>query len=59
MTDYENAWETDEPKETEEMPTTDNTLYNVNDFNDGIADPTYINGIVDSSDFGIYPWGNS
>jgi len=29
------------------------------DHTDGIVDPTYINGIVDSSDFGIFPWGNS
>lgn len=26
---------------------------------DGIADPTYINGIVDCYDFGITPWGDS
>ena len=59
MTDYEDTWGTDEPEEIEEMPTTDNTLYNVNDFNEGIVDPTYINGIIDCSDLGIFPWGNS
>ena len=26
---------------------------------DGIADPTYIDGTVDCSDFGIFAWGNS
>lgn len=59
MIDYEDAWGIDEPEEIEEMQTIDNTLYNVNDFNGGIADPTYINGIIDCSDLGIYPWGNS
>lgn len=59
MTDYEDDWSIDEPEEIEEMQTTDNTLYNVNDFNDGIVDPTYINGIIDCSDLGIFPWGNS
>lgn len=59
MSDCENVWGTDKPEETEEMTTTDTTLYNVNDFNDGIVDPTYINGIIDCSDLGIYSWGNS
>ena len=35
------------------------TFNNVHDFNDGIFDPAYINDIVDCSDLGIYPWGNS
>lgn len=28
-------------------------------FDDGICDPTYINDIIDCSDLGIFPWGNS
>lgn len=59
MNNYEDAWGTDEPEETEEVSITDNTLYNVNDFNDGIVDPTYINDIIDCYDLGIYPWGLS
>jgi len=43
--------ESEQPKEE-----TFNTVY---DHNDGIADPTYINDMVDCSDLGIYPWGNS
>lgn len=53
-----NDWDTDEPQDPEEE--TDDTEPNeIIDQTDGIADPTYINGIVDSSDFGIFPWGNS
>ena len=37
----------------------DATFNNVNDFNDGIVDPTYVNDIIDCSDLDIYPWGNS
>lgn len=33
--------------------------FDVNDYNDGIVDPTYVNGIIDCSDLDIYPWGNS
>lgn len=52
------AWDTDEPQDPEEE--TDETgSTEIYDQTDGIADPTYINGIVDSSDFGIFPWGNS
>ena len=46
-----------EPEESEQS--NDETFNNVHDFNDGIFDPTYINDMVDCSDLGIYPWGNS
>ena len=45
-------------QEKSEQPD-DVTFNGVCDLNDGIADPTYINGIIDCSDLGIYPWGNS
>ena len=45
-------------KEESEQPNNE-AVNNICDFNDGISDPTYINGIVDCSDLGIYPWGNS
>ena len=51
-------WDTDEPQDSEEE-TDDTEPTGIIDQTDGIADPTYINGIVDSSDFGIFPWGNS
>ena len=61
MTDYENVWGTDEPEEFE--PTDSDKSFmgimGISDFNDGIADPTYINDIIDCSDLGIYPWGDS
>lgn len=55
------AWDTDEPQDPEEETeeTDDTGSDEIFDQTDGIADPTYINGIVDSSDFGIFPWGNS
>lgn len=53
-----NDWDTDEPQDPEEEPD-DIEPTGIIDQTDGIADPTYINGIVDSSDFGIFPWGNS
>ena len=52
---------TREQIEIEMTSLTDNfwKALNVQDFNDGIFDPTYINDIVDCSDLGIYPWGDS
>lgn len=54
-----NKWDKTSYEQEESEQPNDETINNVCDFNDGIADPTYINGIVDCSDFGIYPWGNS
>lgn len=53
------SWdETTSEQEESEQPNGE-TFNNVHDFNDGIFDPAYINDIVDCSDLGIYPWGNS
>lgn len=53
------SWdETSSEQEESDQPKGE-TFNNVQDFNDGIFDPTYINDIVDCSDLGIYPWGNS
>lgn len=50
----------EEPFDCEESEqTNDETFNNVRDFHGGIVDPTYINGIIDCSDLGISPWGNS
>lgn len=32
---------------------------NIQDFNNGIVDPSYVNEFIDCSDLGIFPWGNS
>ena len=53
------SWdETSSEQEESDQPKGE-TFNNVQDFNDGIFDPTYINDIVDCSDLGIYPWGDS
>ena len=59
MTENKGDWGVDAPEETGEMSTSANTLYDVDDYNDGIVDPTYVNDIIDCSDLDIYPWGNS
>lgn len=53
------SWGEDIPKEEENEQPNNETFNNICDFNDGIFDPTYINDIIDCSDLGIFPWGNS
>ena len=48
-------WETDEVEDTE----IEQSEVTVNDFNNGIVDPSYVNEFIDCSDLGIFPWGNS
>lgn len=59
MINAEYDWDIDdEIDDTDETINTSGTPI-IYDHNNGIADPTYINGIIDCSDLGIYPWGNS
>lgn len=53
------SWDESASEQEESEQPNDETFNNVHDFNDGIFDPAYINDIVDCSDLGIYPWGNS
>ena len=53
------SWDESASEQGESEQPSGETFNNVHDFNDGIFDPAYINDIVDCSDLGIYPWGNS
>ena len=53
------SWDESASEQEESEQPNGETFNNVHDFNDGIFDPAYINDIVDCSDMGIYPWGNS
>lgn len=58
--EYNNMhWDEEPFGEAENKQPDNETFNNICDFNGGIFDPTYIDGIVDCSDLGIYPWGDS